>query len=170
MIYFAYGSNINIEHLQSYLVQAGVEFGDITNVQHVILPRYRVRTNYFSRAHCAGACNIEPTSNGIVEGITMKITKSVREALRTKEGFPSCYGEVEILAHGASGDVAAFTYKVVRERRFLFDLPVTPKYRQLILDGAKESGCSQAYQRLLRRNLRQVKAPARSLARWAVGL
>ncbi len=170
MIYFAYGSNINIEHLQSYLAQAGIDPGDITDVQHANLPRYCLRTNYFSHGHCAGACNIEPTRNGIVEGITMKIMKSAREALRTKEGFPSCYKEVEILAHGASGEVAAFTYMVVPERRFLFDLPVTPEYRQLILDGAKERELSQSYQRLLRRNLRQVRASARSLARWAVGL
>lgn len=170
MIYFAYGSNINIEHLQSYLAQAGVDPGDITDVQHAILPRHRLRTNYFSRAHCAGACNIEPTSNGIVEGITMKITKSVREALRTKEGFPSCYEEVGIVAHGASGDVAAFTYMVVPERRLLVDLLVTPLYRQLILDGAQANGLPQSYQRLLRRNLRQVKGPAIPLARWAAGL
>ncbi len=170
MIYFAYGSNINIEHLQSYLAQAGVDAGDITDVQHAILPRYRLRTNYFSRSHCAGACNIEPTKSGSVEGVTMQITKSVREALRAKEGFPTCYDEVEILAHGASGDVAAFTYLVVAQRRFLIDLPVTPKYRQLILDGAQANRLSQSYQRLLRRNLKRVKAPARSLARWAVGL
>ena len=100
----------------------------------------------------------------------MQITKSVREALRAKEGFPSCYEEVEIVAHGASGDVAAFTYIVVPERRFLVDLLVTPKYRKLILDGAKERELSQSYQRLLRRNLRQVKGPAISLARWAVEL
>ena len=170
MIYFAYGSNINIEHLKSYLTQAGVDPGDITDVQHAILPQYCLRTNYFSRAHGAGACNLEPLKSGIVEGVTMKITKSVREALRAKEGFPSCYEEIGVLVHPASGDVAAFAYIVVPQRRFVSDLPVTSKYRQLILEGAQASGLTQSYQRLLRRTLRQVKGPAISLARWAAEL
>ena len=71
MDYFAYGSNINLEHLKLCLAKAGVDPDDITDVQHPILPRYSLRTNYFSRAHCAGACNIDPTQSSIVEGVTM---------------------------------------------------------------------------------------------------
>ena len=62
-----------------------------------MLRGYRLRTNYFSQAHRAGAANIEPAKGHIVEGIVIEITPAVLDVLRIKEGWPRCYAEAEVL-------------------------------------------------------------------------
>ena len=86
MLYFAYGSNINLDHLTDYLDTHGVSLDTDLQAKHALLHNYRLRTNYFANSHGAGACNIEPAHDHRVEGVLMSITPAVREALRVKEG------------------------------------------------------------------------------------
>ena len=89
MLYFAYGSNINLDHLHEYLHTHGVKLDTELQPEHAILPNYRLRTNYFAGSHGAGACNIEyaPGYNR-VEGVVIPITPAIQAALRIKEGYP----------------------------------------------------------------------------------
>ena len=145
MNYFAYGSNINLEHFSAYLADHGVDPNDVSNCRYAMLFDYRLRTNYFAATHRAGACNIESARDETVEGVVMTITPAVRDALRVKEGWPACYTEVELTVMINDAEVHAFTYVVNASRRLDVDLPVAGYYRDYILSGAKRWGFSPAY-------------------------
>ena len=157
MLYFAYGSNLNIPHLTEYLDTHGVTQEDTElKAEHALLHNFRLRTNYFSGSHGAGACNIEPEQAKCVEGVVMTITPAIQKILRVKEGHPHRYHETEVEVHTAltQAPVRALTYVVTPEYRLDVDLPVTARYRALILAGAKNFRLSESYQQSLRSQLR----------------
>ena len=164
MMYFAYGSNINLDHLSDYLGTHGVTLDTELGGQHALLYDHRLRTNYFASTHLAGACNIEPAQGYHVEGVLWTITPAAQDALRLKEGFPLRYHEIDVIVHTAAtqASVRALTYVVTPAHRLEVDLPVTAQYRALILAGAKHFGFSESYQQELRRMLRT----APSLKTW----
>ena len=154
MDYFAYGSNINLEHFSAYLANHGVDPKYVANCRHATLFDYRLRTNYYAAAHQAGACNIESAKKEIVQGVVLKITPAVRDVLRVKEGWPACYEEVEIVVAINDAEISAFTYVVNASRRLDVDLPVAAYYRDYIMRGAKRWGFSKAYRDHLQRLLK----------------
>jgi hypothetical protein len=157
MNYFAYGSNLNTDHLRSWLSRWGVDPEELGPARQAILPGYRLRTNYL-RSFGVGACNIEPRPRSRVEGIVMTVTPSIREVLRLKEGHPHRYAEIKIAVapFGKQRTVRAFTYIVTHQFALHFDVPVTQEYRRLILEGAASHRLSPHYQRHLRRMLRPL--------------
>jgi len=156
MLYFAYGSNINLDHLAEYLDTHGLRLDTDLVGQHALLHHYCLRTNYFAGSHGAGACNIEPAHGECVEGVLISITEAIQRILRIKEGFPRRYEEVQVNVYTAStqGSVRALTYVVTPQHRLDVDLPVTARYRDLILAGAKHFNFGKSYQEGLRRKLR----------------
>ena len=156
MNYFAYGSNINLSHLTDYLDTHGVTLDTELRGQRALLHDHRLRTNYFAGSHRAGACNIEPAPGHHVEGVIITITTAIQEILRVKEGHPRRYEEIEVEVHTAStqAPVRALTYVVTPTHRLDVDLPVTDRYRDLILAGAKHFDFSKSYQRELHQRLR----------------
>lgn len=157
MTYFAYGSNLNTDHLRSWLTRWGVDPEELGPPRKANLPGYRLRTNCL-RSNGIGACNIEPRPRNRVEGIVMTVTPSIREVLRLKEGHPHRYAEIEIAVAplGKQRTVRAFTYIVTHQFALHFDVPVTQEYRRLILEGAASHQLSPRYQKNLRRLLRPL--------------
>ena len=160
MLYFAYGSNLNLVHFRAYLASHGIPPDDVENPRRAILPDHRLRTNYLSCVHRAGACNIEPVLGHAVEGVVMEISSTVRSALRVKEGWPVRYEEteVEVIVPPAKTSVIAFTYVVNPTHRLNRDQPVSGDYRRLVLGGARVAGLSAPYQTFLRRALKPLPA------------
>ncbi len=156
MDYFAYGSNINLLQLATLLAEHGVDPDEIGHPRRAVLPHHRLRTNYYSSAHCAGACNVEPDDNQHVEGVVMGVTDAVQHFLRGKEGYPLCYEEVDVEVATSTGVVPSFIYRVTSARQLTIDLPVTPTYRRIILNGARQFRFSQSYIRQLRSLLRTI--------------
>lgn len=156
MLYFAYGSNMCLDHLTDFLGTRGVTLDTELDGQHALLHDYRLRTNYFATSHGAGACNIEPAHDQRVEGVLWSITPAIQDVLRIKEGYPHRYEEIEVIVHTAStqGGVRAITYVVTPQHRLDVDLPVTARYRDFVLDGAKQFNLTNEYQKKLRSLLR----------------
>ena len=156
MLYFAYGSNINLDHLTDFLDTHGVSIDTDSHGEHALLHNFRLRTNYFAATHRAGACNIEPALDHHVEGVLWTITPAIQEILRVKEAHPHRYEEIEVEVHTAAtqASVRALTYVVTPAHRLEVDLPVTARYRALILAGAKHFGFSESYQHELQQRLR----------------
>ena len=156
MMYFGYGSNINLSHLTDYLGTHGMKLDTELRGRHALLHGYRLRSNYYASSHGAGACNIEPAQGKCVEGVIIETTPAMQDALRLKEGFPLRYHEIEVVVLTAStqASVRALTYVVTPTHCLDVDLPVTPRYRALILAGAKHFGFSESYQEALRNELR----------------
>ena len=156
MLYFAYGSNVNLDHLTEYLDTHGLRLDTDLSGQHALLHNFRLRTNYFASSHGAGACNIESAHDHRVEGVVFEITPAIQDVLRLKEGFPRCYKEIDVIVHTAAtqASMQALTYIVTSSNRLDVDLPVTARYRDFVLNGAKHFDFSKAYQKELRRKLR----------------
>ena len=85
-MYFAYGSNTNLPHVNAYLDTHGVTLDTESRARHALLHNFRLRTNYLSSSHRAGACNVEPAPDHHVEGVVMAITPAIRDVLRLKGG------------------------------------------------------------------------------------
>ena len=155
-MYFAYGSNINLDHLTDYLSTHGVTLDTELQAEAARLDGYVLRTNYFASSHGAGACNIEPAPDHHVEGVIITITPAIQKILRVKEGHPHRYHEIEVIVRTAStqAPVRAVTYVVTPEHRLDVDIPVTARYRDLILAGAQLFDFSKSYQRELHQRLR----------------
>jgi len=152
--YFAYGSNINLSHLRWYLALHQIDLRHhIGRVRHSILHGYYLRTNYLTW-DASGACNVEPAEGHVVEGLVMTITEQVRNVLRIKEGWPTCYDETQVEVLVGSKSVTAMTYIVAPERRLPRDVPVSHEYRELILEGSRDAGFSRSYQEQLCRVLK----------------
>ena len=154
--YFAYGSNINLRHLRSCLSRFGLEPEGAMNPRRGVVRDYRLRTNYLSCVHNAGAANIEPSPGDAVEGVVMKITPECWAALMLKEGCPSRYidASVDVYVPRTRATVSAVTFVVNPDCRLDYEVPVTQKYRDLILAGAQDAGLSRDYQKQLRRILK----------------
>jgi len=88
MLYFAYGSNTNLDHLTDYLSTHGVTLDTEWGGRLALLHNFGLRTNYFASSHRAGACNIEPDPDHHVEGVVMTITPAIQDALRSKRVSP----------------------------------------------------------------------------------
>jgi len=153
--YFAYGSNMNLKHLHDFFHRFGVEAEGVVNPRRVVLPDYRLRTNYLTTSGL-GAANIAPRPGDAVEGILLTISPDAQDALRAKEGWKHRYDEtiVEVTLPSNGETILAFTYQVTPEHRLSLDVAVSPKYRSLILAGAEEAGLSPEYQEHLRRILK----------------
>lgn len=147
MRYFAYGSNLNLPHLSSWVRLFGVNPDEITNPRRAVLGDHQLRTNYLT-TNGLGAANIEPAKGGAVEGLQLTITPAVHAALRAKEGHPIRYTEEEVLVTvpGRTRRVRALTYVVTPDHCLPVDMPVSDNYRRLVLDGARACRLSRIYQ------------------------
>jgi hypothetical protein len=156
ILYFAYGSNTNLKRLRDYLAQRGCDPRGIRSPRRAFLDDYRIRTNYLMGG-MTGAANIEPAQGKRVEGLLMDITAEVHHLLRRKEGwFSHRYREASIFVHlpRSRGLIMATTYVVSPQYQLKLDMPVHPKYRSTILQGAQRARFSQKYQRFLSRLLK----------------
>lgn len=165
--YFAFGSNMHLPHLREWLRRFGVEPDAVNDPRRVILPNHRIRTNYLTTSSL-GAANIEPSRGEVVEGILLSISPDVQKALRAKEGWPRRYAEIdlEVIMPSTGKPVPAFTYQVTAEHRLPVDVQVSPRYRALILNGAKRAQLSRAYQSHLRAMLKTPLMVAPSPTCW----
>ena len=73
---------LNIDHLRDYVASHGVDTEPIGVQKHAIPEDHRLRTNYVSCGHGAGACNIEPAPGWTVEDLIMEISAAIRSASR----------------------------------------------------------------------------------------
>ncbi len=149
--YFAYGSNMNIEHLRKWLDRFCVPHEGVSNPRLAILPGFRLRTNYLTMASL-GAANIEPCRGQQVEGVLLTVSPDVVAALDLKEGHPRRYRQtkVVVIVPPSGRTITAMTYRVTEEYQLPFDFPVSATYRNMVLSGAAEAGLSSGYQSHLR--------------------
>jgi len=72
----------------------------------------------------------------------MTITTTAMEAIKIKEGWPVRYidQEVSVQVDGKKRPIEATTFIVQADHRLEHDVPVTARYRNLILMGAEAAG------------------------------
>jgi hypothetical protein len=140
---FAYGSNMNLPDLRSWLGKYGYEPEGILEVVRAELPGYQLVWNYHSNSRRGGAANVKIAPNETLPGVALGVTADVLEALDQKEGNPKYYSRgtdrIRITLEGGR-TVSAWLYVAVPER--CSAVPVWPRkdYLQLLLDAAHEHG------------------------------
>ncbi len=166
MHYFAYGSNLNFDHLRDYVTSHGVDTDGLGAHEVTILEGYQLRTNYVSSTQGAGACNVQLAAGSMVEGLVIQISPAVRNVIRAKEGWPDRYQEVvvEVLNRDRRQPLRAIAYIVNPDHRLDMDMPVTPRYRRLVLEGARAAGLSKSYQEKLAGLLRTTESSVKDFA------
>lgn len=102
--YFAYGSNMNPERMR----ERGVVF---YSRQRLVLSGYSLKFNKIVYTPDAGAANIVPDENGLVEGVLYKVTVRGIMNLDKFEHYPTQYDRVILRAlHRDSELIDVHTY------------------------------------------------------------
>ncbi len=132
-LYFAYGSNINLDQM-AYRCPAAEVVGP------VVLENYRLlfRGNYRG----SGVATIAPRKGGKVHGLLWKITPACERSLDAYEGWPTLYGKQSVTVRDRAGQelsVMAYVMDLFRE-------PAEPSqyYYNGILEGYRQNGLPPA--------------------------
>jgi gamma-glutamylcyclotransferase len=143
MLYFTYGSFMDIENLKKHCPSA--EF-----VCRGMIPNWEVQFNYYSTNYNGGVTGIEPAINGIVRGAVYEIPPMEMEHLDTIEGIPNgkYYRHPIMVVSEAGEPMLAHVYRTQNPRG-----PFNPTklYLKYMIEGAKALGLSDEYITTLQR-------------------
>ena len=126
MLYFAYGSNLN-------LFQMKRRCKDSIFLKKINLKDFRLtfRSKY-------RAADIEPKKNSIVPGGLFEISKSDEKKLDVYEDFPNLYKKYYFYYYGKR----VMTYTMVKKSLFKFP---TERYLNIVKRGYKDCGLDNKY-------------------------
>lgn len=146
-MYFAYGSNLNLEDLRQYEKDHNIEktFVDSINIHDRIyfLPDYELEFSVWSSSRNGGVLNVNPNIGHAVAGKIYEINDWA--LFDGKEGFPGFYEKINIDVISESGQIVkAVTYMVNENKRNSFQCP-NSKYVQIVAKGYNDFGMVQKY-------------------------
>ena len=126
MLYFAYGSNLN-------LFQMKRRCKDSIFLKKINLKDYRLtfRSKY-------RAADIEPKKNSIVPGGLFDISKSDEKKLDIYEDFPNLYKKYYFYYYGKK----VMTYTMIRKSKFRYP---TERYLNIVKRGYKDCDIDKKY-------------------------
>lgn len=139
MIYFAYGSNMNL----------GQMIGRCPETRALGVARlvdYRLCFPRFSRTHQCASASVEPYPGSAVFGVLYDVSENDLPVLHYHEGYDPhgpaelnrhTFREVTVLRLGGSQKVKAMTYFAVPDGT---TARPSAAYRQLMIDGAEHHG------------------------------
>ena len=93
-LYFAYGSNINLDQMDRRCPNAQV-------VGPVVLENYKLL--FRSNTRNAGVATIRPHKGRKVHGLLWKITPECEKSLDIYEGYPRLYEKEDVTVRDSSG-------------------------------------------------------------------
>ncbi len=125
-LYFAYGSNINLEQMVYRCPDAQV-------VGPVALEGYELLFRG------SGVATIGPKEGSTVHGLLWRLTPDCERSLDRYEGYPHLYGKQPVTVRDAQGRELTVMAYVMSERYRAPAVPPT-SYYQGILEGYRQSG------------------------------
>lgn len=132
-LYFAYGSNINLDQM-AYRCPNATVIGAVT------LEGYEL--TFRGRADGSGVANIEPKQGASVPGLLWNITPDCERTLDRYEGAPRLYVQQDVTVRDARGREYNVMAYVMTD---LFREPAIPSpfYYQGIRDGYAQNGMNE---------------------------
>ena len=125
-LYFAYGSNINLEQMAYRCPDAAV-------VGPVMLEKYEL---LFRRN---GFATIAPSENGTVHGLLWSITPGCERSLDRYEGYPRFYDKQMLTVRDGEGrSLSVMAY--IMDERFREPMMPSESYYNGILEGYRQNG------------------------------
>lgn len=150
-LYFAYGSNMNLDQMEFRCPDAEV-------AGNVRLEDYRLA--FRGRGPGNGVATILPEEGSHVDGVLWKITQKCERSLDLYEGYPCVYGKERICVKDREGTVSeVMVYTMNAPYK---DQPSSPS--QVYLDGILE-GCRQNGIRIgnVREAVKRTKAEEKAM-------
>lgn len=130
-IYFAYGSNLNLEQM-AFRCPGAEPIGP------AIVDGFRL--TFCGNTSGAGVATILPDEGSRVKGLLWLLTANCEKSLDFYEGFPRLYGKEEILVHGERiAEQSVMVYTMNEPYRSQVALPSWP-YLNGILQGCLQNG------------------------------
>ena len=125
-LYFAYGSNINLEQM-SYRCPDACVVGPVSLENYELLFRE------------SGVATIGPKEGATVHGLLWQLTPDCERSLDRYEGYPHLYGKQQVTVKNGSGREFTVMAYVMTER---YRTPAIPPgaYYQGILEGYLQNG------------------------------
>lgn len=160
-IYFAYGSNINLEQM-AFRCPAAEPIGPAS------VDGFRL--TFCGDTSGAGVATILPDKGSQVNGLLWLLTENCESSLDFYEGFPRLYGKEEISVHGERiAEQSVMVYTINEPYRSQIALPSWP-YLNGILQGCQQNGIPvepvlEAVESIQRQQLRQRPKPPRGPVR-----
>ena len=153
MLYFAYGSNINLN-------QMAVRCPDAQVVESAVLEGYELL--FRGNGSSFGVATIAPKEGSQVQGLLWKITPYCEMSLDIYEGYPRLYEKQAITLCTKSGkQVQAMVYVMTHEEERLPTMP-TRSYYTGIQEGFRQNGLpEQALKDTLSDLIREQRAMER---------
>ena len=137
MLYFSYGSFLDLENLKKHASSARV-------IYRAILPDYEVQFNFLSKTYDGGVTGVEPAFGKRALGVIYDVPLDEIEKLDVVEGVPAgiYYRQTVTVIDESGKKHQAETYRTTDPKG-----PFTPTMRYLVLmiKGAKEHGLNPDY-------------------------
>ena len=150
-LYFAYGSNMNLDQMDFRCPKAAV-------VGNVRLEDYRL--TFCSRNSGSGVATILPEKGSYVDGVLWKITEDCERHLDFYEGYPNLYGKETItVTDQENKKIQVMAYVMNAPYK---DCPSKPSnfYLKGILEGCRQNGLQeQPIRAAVRRTQKEIKTP-----------
>ena len=125
-LYFAYGSNINLDQM-SYRCPDACVVGPVSLENYELLFRG------------SGVATIGPKVGATVHGLLWQLTPDCERSLDHYEGYPNLYGKQPVTVKDQSGqEYPVMAY--VMSKRYLTPAVPPGSYYQGILDGYRQNG------------------------------
>jgi len=146
MLYFAYGSNLNLADLNRWCCERN-ETGDFLEFHSAgILRDYATAFTLFSNTRSGGVLDVVPSDGAVAPGALFTVVREEGwRLLDIKEGVPTHYvGEsVEVLLPDGS-TTQATTYSVVADRRKDHVVP-NQHYVDVVCEGLSQLGMDDSH-------------------------
>lgn len=131
-LYFAYGSNINLE-------QMAYRCPDAEAVGPVILENYELL--FRGNAKGNGVATIAPKKGSRVHGLLWRITPACEQSLDLYEGYPRLYEKEQVTVRDSEGkQLTVMAYVMTGDGRWMSPTMPSAFYYRGIQDGYRQNG------------------------------
>lgn len=143
MLYFAYGSNLDVDSMQDRCPQARV-------LGPGCLKGFRLAFTWHSTGWSCGVADVvESTPEDEVWGLVYQITTSDLDALDRYESYPRCYGRSQATIHTKDATLEnVWIYTVCKKAEFISP---SRRYLEIIKTACADYAFPDAYARMLKR-------------------
>ena len=144
-LYFAYGSNLNIDDFEQWCIDRGYPAELLKSAGIAGLRDYELAFSYDSSSRRGGVLDIRERRGMVVPGVIFEVAEEGWEALDRKEGAPGCYQREDVVVFDGFGEMhRATTYRVVDSRAEYYVEPA-PGYVEVVQQGLESWGISDTH-------------------------
>ncbi len=143
-LYFAYGSNLNLEDFDAWCRRNGFRQSLLKYHSNARLPSYDLAFTLYAASRNGGVLDLKPSVGRLVPGVLFEVGAEGWKALDKKEGVPTAYERLAVTVINAlEQPVEAISYQVSEGKKSPFVVP-DESYIEIVRQGLKVWGYDDA--------------------------